>query len=860
MSTENNYEELLEKVCEKINNLDSIKELDVIDIKNSITSIESLMNESQVKINFDDIKDKLENIAFQVDSCNETLLKDLYNDINNLKDSTNSVAQHIENLQNVQNLALTSAEFEEYQKQQLDLALKTNESIYNELTAIKQGSQNLDGSESIKNLEIQLGNLHATLTGYLEEISKSIENTPDLQEIGAVVSDLNSVQLKSIKQTNVLIKELQAKFNNFESDFKYKEIEGQLAKIGEIYDSLTIINAWIEKVGNINKSIENVYARLGENIDFDDVAEKIDIIYKNIEEVNSLTQKINNIDTSMTNTQTKLAALSTCVENTKNINRVITVLKSKIDTTFSDDIDFEDLSNKMDIVYENITAINEWANKVDIINENVENINTAFEEELIASKVDIIYENMGLLNEWVHKIDDIAQRSEELDNKYTQTNDNINNKIDEISETLSKASNIIENVPNIKDKLDNLSEELNTLAHSSKNDTESYIYTLLDIEADFLKLHKFVEDKTQVTSADINALKDKFSELNDDISSISIRTNKLILSADDANKEFKTYLDMFKQIIAELNVQKQQYNPELKIAILEEKTEEIYKLMQSGFAASKNLNSAFLYFAEWIDATGNIINNMSEDINALSEKFDKHDNTDTNKFIAELKEQITQTNEATEKIADLIETYKNENNIQINTNTDKIIYQLTNIENSFEQNNLEIKTCLNENLSGINGKLSNISDMFETLKNTDISELKSSITGVMVQLNNVQIPDINIINEKIDKFEEEQTNKLASLEATVKETIIEQSGKISALEEKLDMLGNKFDKFMEFVCNDNKLSEIKETLNYVANQSAIVTQAITEQQNSNDVITKVADKLESFDKNINKIVSYIEED
>ena len=32
-------------------------------------------------------------------------------------------------MQNVQNLALTSAEFEEFQKQQLDLALKTNENI-----------------------------------------------------------------------------------------------------------------------------------------------------------------------------------------------------------------------------------------------------------------------------------------------------------------------------------------------------------------------------------------------------------------------------------------------------------------------------------------------------------------------------------------------------------------------------------------------------------------------------------------------------------------------------------------------------------------------------------------------------------
>ena len=68
-----------------------------------------------------------------------------------------------------------------------------------------------------------------------------------------------------------MIKELQDKFVNFQSDFKYKEIENQLSKISEIYDSLNMIIVWTEKVGLINKSIENVYARLGQSIDFDDV-------------------------------------------------------------------------------------------------------------------------------------------------------------------------------------------------------------------------------------------------------------------------------------------------------------------------------------------------------------------------------------------------------------------------------------------------------------------------------------------------------------------------------------------------------------------------------------------------------------
>ena len=150
MSADKNYNEILEEVCEKLNNIDSIKELDLLDIKNSVESIENLVTDTQAKLNFQEIKEKLENIAFQVDSCNETLLKDLYNDINELKEKSAGIGTYLENIQNVQNLSLTSAEFEEFQKQQLDLALKTNENIFNEIKTLKEKSLPQDYSETLQ--------------------------------------------------------------------------------------------------------------------------------------------------------------------------------------------------------------------------------------------------------------------------------------------------------------------------------------------------------------------------------------------------------------------------------------------------------------------------------------------------------------------------------------------------------------------------------------------------------------------------------------------------------------------------------------------------------------------------------------
>ncbi|MBQ3642649.1 hypothetical protein II906_12110, partial [bacterium] len=119
-------EEMLKVIAEKVNDIEPIKAIDILDIKNSVENIENTISDSQSKLNFEDIKEKLEKIAFQLDNCNETILKDFTDDINELKETSKGVNQHLENIQNVQNLALTNAEFDEFQKQQLDLAVKSN--------------------------------------------------------------------------------------------------------------------------------------------------------------------------------------------------------------------------------------------------------------------------------------------------------------------------------------------------------------------------------------------------------------------------------------------------------------------------------------------------------------------------------------------------------------------------------------------------------------------------------------------------------------------------------------------------------------------------------------------------------------
>ena len=935
MTAENNYVELLEEVCEKLDNIDNVKEIDVLNIKNSVESIENLITDTQAKLNFQDIKEKLEKIAMQVDNCNEALLKDLYNDLNSLKETTGSVSQHLENLQNVQNLALTSGEFEEYQKQQLDLALKTNENIFNKLKELNEKTNSTANPENIKNIENQLTTLHKTLTEYIEKVVEKIELVPGVDEIGSVVSDLNSIQQKGIKQTNALIKDVEAKIQQFKSDFDNKDFENQITKISEIYDSLGMINAWIEKVGYINQSIENVYSRLGENIDFDDVSEKIDIIYENVTALNNWTMKIDKVDESVIDIQSKLVNLSNFMPETKNITNAINSIKDHFEASFNEKYDFEDMSNKLDIVYENLSAINTWAskidsvhdnlsvindlgNKIETINEKVTNLNNKIEEEGVTSKIDVVYENLSLLNDWVEKVDNLAQKSEEIDTKYSTAHENLNTKIDEISETLVKAAKIAEDIPNLKDKLEELSEELHAITSTTKNDTESYIYTLLDIESDFLKLHKFLDDNTKTTSNDINSLKERFSELNDDISSISIRTNKLILSADDANKEFKECLETFRTTLTELDEQRQQFNPEHKFAALDDKVNQIAILLHNTTDTAKNLNNAFLYLADWVDATGNLLNTMqsdistfkddnsmkielkmlSNDVSNLLEKtenientFDKYKKNDIpilNEAVSYLinkideideKQQNSSIQEDIASVKEDFEAVKNGMSVlgegmdtilsdfeSLNTNVETIKSNLNDFSD-LEEKLEPIKSEFNEissiknQLNELKEQLNNFEASFDNYKTDDISELKSSLTGIMVQLNTALTPDIDTLNERIDKLVEENQSYTTKIENLIEEKLSNQEQKINSMEEKIETLTSKFDKLIEAMSEDHKNYEVKDILNYLVTQLAATNEGITtNQQTAHKVLNEVAEKVSSFDNNINKIVSYIEEE
>ena len=165
-----------------------------------------------------------------------------------------------------------------------------------------------------------------------------------------------------------------------------------------------------------------------------------------------------------------------------------------------------------------------------------------------------------------------------------------------------------------------------------------------------------------------------------------------------------------------------------------------------------------------------------------------------------------------------------------------------------------------EEIQIIVAKLDNMQDALANNNSDDISEIKSMLTGVMVQLNNTLTPvDVDSLTAKIDNLIEHNDNKLTELETLMQEKINQQSKQILSLEEKIEALDSKFDKLISTLAEDQKQFEIKDALQFIASQIAATNEALA-QDKTIEVVKSVEEKLSTFDTNINKIVSYIEED
>lgn len=397
----------------------------------------------------------------------------------------------------------------------------------------------------------------------------------------------------------------------------------------------------------------------------------------------------------------------------QSFDEKIKELQAKITEDITDSLSTESIATANQITEISSTIENLRNDISDIIlNEQNEQIVTALNnlQNKFISQLVQIAENISFIEESEEINQNLFDCTDELKEKISTDISDIKDEINMLK-NISGTSN--DSIIGILDKIENavqsdINRDLKTLISGFKlltsglKEDKDYVYTLPDIESDLSKIRldlnnvqKAIDEASKDSIEKDDELADKlakmkeavdkiqdsplvneiadvkflFTSLNEDVSSISKRTNKLILSSDEVSKTLKANIEQFSLLINNFEKQSREFYNSAFVNNLDIKIDNIYNTASSLVQSEKVLNEAFMYLAEWIDTASDTFdelkldltkikkNILSEDesfsdrietgINALNKKIDEQNNK-IDALEEKLDKIISQQNEAKE--------------------------------------------------------------------------------------------------------------------------------------------------------------------------------------------------------------------
>lgn len=321
-------------------------------------------------------------------------------------------------------------------------------------------------------------------------------------------------------------------------------------------------------------------------------------------------------------------------EKTGSFDNKLDSIKDTIDSrldTIRDDI--ADTMSKESIAkayqFENIAenVINKQATKIEEIKSDITDV---ISEESIAASTQLNDVKKHFVEQLIQVADNIS---------FLEEAEELHGHIDESAQEL-------------KEKIHSLTEKIQTLTGGSEKESEEYVYTLPDVESDLSKIRlDFSNLSKSLTDSDesskeklesINALlnnmrssimrleqspiehevfevKGMFGGLREDIASISKRTNKLVISSDEANRVLKNHIEEFNDILRGFSDITEQFAEDAYVVRLNHKIDVQTEATNALVSQTKVLNEAFMYLAEWIDTTSVSFNEIKDEIADVNE-------------------------------------------------------------------------------------------------------------------------------------------------------------------------------------------------------------------------------------------------
>ncbi|MFI3300572.1 MAG: hypothetical protein R3Y28_04040 [Candidatus Gastranaerophilales bacterium] len=575
-----------------------------------------------------------------------------------------------------------------------------------------------------KNVEITKSELndlaiisHSVMTK-LEDISENIETTSTdnssfqseamsfvdtgLQEIKDKIYELYSVNENIASQSCNNLKnakeEILANFATIQLN-DFDDIQDKLSNISEVLEQdlssnndkhtemISFIDSGLQEVlDNVSKINTSVYASMNDAIvdNLKELEAKYNSLLLTFQNYGSDNEDIkqdllSKIEHSYLNINSDIE--NSYLENKNSINE-LTKLIQLIRTQISEQQIYINELNIEETAKEYRYSFNEMLMKTQSIEDIILEID--FDKKISDLKEDIT-SNMVTIFDQISFTEEVEEIKEFVDTKTTDASDDIKDFFTEKSSEIS--GHFYE-----------VSKQLNQIANGG-SDFDN-IYTLQDLEKDIAKLRltlnniseQDTRDEVQkltynidriinqieyfnsfITTEKISGFDNSLAKLDEDIVSISARTNKIIINSEEINNEFKNHFERFDMFSNSLNEQLSTLSKQELVTTLNEKIDTLTTLMVSSMNSNKIFQEVLGYIGEWVDTTGLKIDFISTATNAIQDKANQIEGRifDLDKKVSEIS-----------NVKNLLDELKNEM-------PDKE-FLINNIEQKFETQELRI--------------------------------------------------------------------------------------------------------------------------------------------------------------------------
>lgn len=542
---------------------------------------------------------------------------------------------------------------------------------------VEQTVEKCDTSKCEENIDILNQKVDAlVLSTDKDEIINSInEFGESAEQANNVLNEKIDILVSSTDKDEILnsLDELGAKTEQA-NDVLNQKIDALVISTDneEILHSLEEIEAKADKTGSdLTETLESLIARVdiiasddSLKSDLENITEKLDDFEENTEyfknALDTLSNKVDIIaaDNSLDMLYDKFDEFS---ETEDKVAEMLTALHQKVDVIAMDDNDF-DIEEEIDDIKE-------------LIFEQRKYFEVASDEK--ANAIDKYLKDVLL------KLDnvDLEKNSEDIKETIMNALVSLVDQISFVEETEEIKDFVEEKTDAIKQGLIEVQNQLRQLA--SPDDDFGYSYTLQDVESDIAKLRvaithlsgndfenlsgdikKIVNSveglETTLTQEQIIGLKGNIEKLNEDILSISSRTNKILLTSDESNKALNDGLNNFGSLVEKLEDRLEYLDNTEATERLERKIESIQSMAVESANADKVFHQVMMYLGEWIDTTTENISSITEktsEINLIKENI--NDVIEKVSDIQDIKDNIEELRSAVPEKSELLSELEN---------------------------------------------------------------------------------------------------------------------------------------------------------------------------------------------------------